>query len=397
MSKIKTKIKDKDKFKAVPKSALSFVTADDAHCSFAAEDGNEDNFKMVGYSGGIIANHWYWGNLIFDLKGFKFKDKHPILWAHDDWNMDNILGVSTKPKITDEGLVYTDKEVTFVDNEKVSQFKEYSRKGVPFQASIRGNPTRIEYIEEGVTVKVNGTEFNGPGHIWRETELMECSVCLFGADNNTSSAVFSEAGGDTVELSADIFISTKNENDNQNQQKMEKVMDYLTFKKEHPEEAQKFTERVLEDAQNKFDAEKRDLMKEHEAKVTELSAKVEELEEKVKAFEKEQVLAEEKARKEFADKTWNEKLKEADIPERLHEKIKAFVSAEKHVGESGFDEEAFVAAVDKEIEFWAETKEEAKIQGSGSFTKKPAGENEFTDAAAEALAEEMLALVGGNK
>jgi hypothetical protein len=389
-----------DKFKEVPKGALNLITEKDAHCSFSVNEGEEsttDNFKMVGYSGKIIPQHWLWGNLAFDLDGFKFnKEKFPILWAHDDRDMDNLLGYSTTPKITDEGLVFTQDEVTFVDNERVTQFKEYSRKGVPFQASIRGNPTRIEYIEEGATTEVNGYEFVGPGHIWRETELIECSVCLFGADGNTSSLVFTEDKGEMVELDASIFISSPNKNENQNHN-TEKTMDYLTFRKEHPEEAKKFTELVLEDAQNKFESEKKELIKEYDEKEKEFAEKVEELEAKVKEYEKEKLIFEENSRKEFAEKVWGEKLKEAEIPERLHEKVKAFVSAEKFVGEDGFDKDSFVAAVDKEIEFWAETKEEEKIQGSGSFSKKPVSENEFNDDAAEALANEMLGLIGHNK
>jgi hypothetical protein len=382
------------KLKQVPKNAFAFLSDVTPECSF--EEGSEDisGFKMVGYSGKEIKDHWYWGNLAFDLNGFKFnKDKFPVLWSHDSFDMDNILGFSTGPSITDEGLVFTEQDTTFVDNERTKQFREYSKKGVPFQASIRGNPTKIEYVPEGESVEVNGFQLNGPGHVWRETELVECSVCMFGADSHTSSKMFTEAGEEMVNLSESVFVSNPNENENQNQNKTEINMDYLVFRKEHPEEAKKFADLVLEDANKKFESEKKELIEANDEKEKAFNEKIEALENQVKEFEKAAVIAEEAARKEFAEKTWNEKLKDASIPERLHEKVKAFVSAEKFVGEDGFDKEAFEAAVVKEIKFWAETKEEEKIQGSGSFSKKSAGENEFSEKEAEEAADALLSFV----
>jgi hypothetical protein len=387
--------KSSDKKKQIPKNAFAFLMPTNEQCEFSVNEDNEiDRFKMVGYSGEIIPNHFYWGNLAFDLNGFKFtKDKYPILWGHDAYSLETILGFSITPNITDEGLIFTENEVTFVDNDNVTKFKDYSKKGVPFQASIRGNPTKIEYIKEGVSTTVNGREFNGPGHIWRETELVECSVCLFGADSHTSSQVFTEAGKEIVELDSSVFISSSTENENQNQNQLEIIMDYRTFSKEHPEEAKKFEALILDDAEKKFKKEAEELVSKHEAEVKEFSEKIADLETKVKQFEKEKAIAEEKARKEFADKIWEEKLAEASIPTRLHEKIKAFVSAEEFIKEDVLDEEAFALAVDKEIESWTDVSEEEPIQGSGSFQKKAVKHNEFDAKEAESVADALLSHV----
>jgi hypothetical protein len=384
-----------DKVK-VPKNAFNFLLDTDIHCSFSDDESEKvSKFEMVGYSGEIIPNHWYWGNLAFDLDGFSFKEKFPILWSHDHFDLDSILGYSTEPTINDRGLVFTENEVTFVDSEKTKKFKEFSKKGVPFQASISGKPTKIEFIEEGEEAMVNGRVLKGPGHIWRQTNFRECSVCVFGADEHTSSKMFTEAGEGEVELDTSVFISSLNDKDNQNQNQMETFMDYLTFRKEHPEEAQKFTDLILEDATNKFAKEKDQLIADHEAEKKSFNEKIESLEETVKQYEKEKTIAEEKARKEFADATWDSKLKEAGIPERLHEKVKAFVSSEKYFVEGEFDKDAFVAAVEKEIEFWAETAtdEDAVQGGGGGFTKKIAGETEFDDKEAEVTADVLLGLV----
>jgi len=48
-----------------------------------ADSENGNKFRIVGYSGGIIKNHWYWGNLAIDLTGVKFfKNRIPVLEEH---------------------------------------------------------------------------------------------------------------------------------------------------------------------------------------------------------------------------------------------------------------------------------------------------------------------------
>jgi hypothetical protein len=67
---------------------------------FADDDGEKDKgniFKIVAYSGQIIPNHWWWGNVAFDLAGIKFaKAKTPVLQEH--FSADRI-GFSTKQDI----------------------------------------------------------------------------------------------------------------------------------------------------------------------------------------------------------------------------------------------------------------------------------------------------------
>ena len=66
----------------VPKGALHFVDNDCFAKAITVDE--KDQMDMVVYSGGMIPNHWHWGNLAIDLDGIKFpKSKYPVLENHD--------------------------------------------------------------------------------------------------------------------------------------------------------------------------------------------------------------------------------------------------------------------------------------------------------------------------
>jgi uncharacterized protein YdaT len=375
----------KEEVKQIPKKACGFITDNDSKIQFQLQEGEEDvfEFEVIGYSGGVIANHWYWNNLIIDLEGMSFpKDKYPVLMGHD---RDKRMGYTTPPLIDERGMVMSDKDITFLDNEDANEFIKDAKAGFPFEASIYAEPTKIEYISEDTVVTVNGKEMQGPGHVWRESIFKEQSIAVFGYDSNTSVNVFED--GEEKGMIDATFLSAS---DKPNNNKENVHMDYKQFAQNHPDEAKRFEERILEDAEKKFDAERKDFEKkleEKDASIKEFEAKVSEADEKIKEFEKRELKAQEKANKEFANKIWDEKLKEANMPESLHSKIKAFVSVENHKTEDGVDEKSFSEAVDKELEGWKEfalNETEPSIQGSGSVTKTKS--EEFSDKEADELA-----------
>ena len=60
----------KDYENSAPKIACVFN--EHGRITFAqGEGGKVTKFSIVGYSGKIIKNHWFWGNLAFDLAGFR--------------------------------------------------------------------------------------------------------------------------------------------------------------------------------------------------------------------------------------------------------------------------------------------------------------------------------------
>jgi len=169
-----------------PSQACWFTDCNDTVVTFAeSTDAVKDNkFNIVGYSGGIIPRHWYWGNLAFDLKGLKFgKKKTPVLCQHD---VDRRVGVATKQEITDQVTF----EGAFLSNEDAQKVKSDMLGGFPMEASLNVPPTVTEFVEGGSSVEVNGLTLKGPGTVFRQATIKEVSICVFGADANTSASAF---------------------------------------------------------------------------------------------------------------------------------------------------------------------------------------------------------------
>ena len=68
-------------------------------------------FSGIAYHGGLIKNHWYWGDLVFDLDGVQFaKSVIPSLLEHDRGQR---CGIVTSFNVDSSGLTVNGK---FLDN-----------------------------------------------------------------------------------------------------------------------------------------------------------------------------------------------------------------------------------------------------------------------------------------
>lgn len=140
---------------------------------------------MTGYSGGVIKNHWWWGNLAIDISGMSFpKKSFPILRDH---STSMIIGHS--PTKTDDNKLQFD-DVVLCDTQFTEEFVSLSDQGVPFEASIYAQPTSIERVEEDEVVDVNGYKFKGPGTIGASPHLRNVQS-VFSAIPETSSVAMS--------------------------------------------------------------------------------------------------------------------------------------------------------------------------------------------------------------
>jgi hypothetical protein len=143
-----------------------------------------NRFSIVGYSGEIIPNHWYWGNLAFDLSGMKFaKKKTPVLCQHD---VDRRVGVASKQDIADQVTFEGD----FLSNQDAAKVRADMLEGFPMEASLYVPPSVIEFVEDGAEVEVNGRTLKGPGTVFRKSTIKEVSICVFGADAGTTASAF---------------------------------------------------------------------------------------------------------------------------------------------------------------------------------------------------------------
>jgi hypothetical protein len=364
-----------------PISALSFS---DPEAFAQIIDG--EKFEMVVYSGKPISNHFFWGNLSIDLEGIQFtRGRYPILMEHDP-NLK--IGFTKKPKIDNNQLIVGE-GFSFVDTPESQKFQSTAKEGFPYQASLSGRPTIVERLEEGESTTVNGHKISGPGAIWRKTIFREASVCVFGADTNTSSRVFNDNEEEVT------FELTEKLSDTQILEEVEKPMTFEELKAAHPDLFKVYEEQILgaakveakaeaqkeieakEKAKTEKDSVVQDELKQLQESVKELKAENTSLREKNKVREEKDI--------EFSAKTiWEEQLKAGSIPERIHSKVKGLVSFKDFVKEDVFDETAFTDAVKKEVDFWASSGYQVSVEGFGSTQR--GDENKGVDEEAKKMA-----------
>lgn len=360
----------------IPKGALSLIDPGASVSVFS--DQSEDakpKLKMTVYSGGVIKNHWYWGNLIFDLNGVKFtKDKYPVLYEHET---DRRIGFSGKPVVN--GAIELDPEtVSFLDNADADRFINDSKYGFPFQASVRIRPEKIQRLmDEKESEVINGIEFKGPGTIFRECEYMESSVCVFGADSNTSSVAFSRTEFEDVDYE---------ELSNKEEVKEMPLADLNEFKEKYPEFAAQFTKEVEDKLTDKFNQEKTELQNQF----TSQNMKIAEL-------EKREAIRIEKEIKFSADQLFQNLFKESDLPERLFSKVRVHVDHNKFVEDGLLDETKFSEAIKEELKSWSDLGIAQSVQGFSKSVKSTEKDDSFSDKQIDDAADELFNLTGLSK
>jgi len=174
----------------------AFIFNDNAEVSFAQGDGEkkDDHFRIVGYSGGIMKNHWLWGDVGLDLEGMKFaKNRTPVLEEHFKQSR---IGFTTKQDITDKVTV----EGPFLDNDNAQNLKTDMQKGFPMEASLLVLASIVEHIKDGETTKVNGQILKGPGTVFRKSTIREVSMCVFGLDRKAKSSAYADMNNQEVKF-----------------------------------------------------------------------------------------------------------------------------------------------------------------------------------------------------
>jgi len=368
------------KEKKLPKGAFRLDGGGQASVMFEEAGENQPKkpkIKMVAYSGGVIKDHWYWGNLGIELSGMKFpKERYPLLQQHD---IETRLAHMGKPVIVDNKLMAPEDDVVFLDNEASNKFLEESSKGFPFQASMFIWPRKVLRLEEDQEHACNNIIVKGPGAVFLESEFKEMSVCVFGADSNTSAAAFAE---DEPCSFAEVDIAG-NEPVQKPTEKEVKRMDKAQLKKDHPE---LFAEVMAEG--------KAQVVITADPEIKILKESFAALSEENKALKKENEVRREKELKAEADKLFTEKLAASDLPERLHDKVKVMVDYNKFVKDQALDTKAFGEAVDAEIKDWSDrgVKKGEVVLGESTANKQTTTTDKTEQTTK--LSDRLLSLVG---
>jgi hypothetical protein len=157
------------------------LAADDAGAKTAP-------IRLVARSGKPI-EHWYFGKVVHDLDGMRFKGRVPIDYVHDD---KEVIGYVNRFDTSSGDLNLAGALVPFNDDDRAAEVAYKARNGVPYEASIdfRDQMT-VEELRPGQSAEVNGEQVDGPATIIREWTLRGVAVCPYGADPNTSSQLSS--------------------------------------------------------------------------------------------------------------------------------------------------------------------------------------------------------------
>lgn len=373
----------------IPKKALHFT--DTGEC-FAKVD--DSGFEMLGYSGGVIKDHWWWGDLIINVQGMSFpKAKIPILAQHD---IERKIGFSKKP-IADDKILFD--QITYLDNEHSTAFRNDSIAGFPFEASISAKPTEVLRLEKGAKMTVNGKNVQGPMTVWNKAVFRECSVCVFGADSNTKSKAFDEKVDECEEFSIEIIGAPLSEGEFKSSPETEggnTDMKLAELKDKHPD----LVKEIMDEAKAQFSSQDSGLKivnEELSAKVLALSNVVEAQGKQILQFDKNEEIRSAQELKAKADLLWTQRLAGSDLPENLFGKVRKMVSHTSFMKETGFDVDAFSSAIDAEISDWSSKLEASTpaIQGFGRSHKSDDTTNPETELEDDQdFADDMLSRVG---
>ena len=357
----------------VPEAALQLVSRD----CFAQVTGDEKpKLEMTVYSGKVIQDHYWWGDLVIDLDGMEFKKtKYPILESHN--TSKKIAFSKGKPIIEDYQLKLNPDKVEFVDTPEADEFIKLSKEGFPFESSLYGIPSVIESVETGASVQVNGFTLKGPARVWRKCLFKEASVCVFGYDSNTKSTAFAKE----IELMVDVSDPTKTQ-----VKEVKKDMNLNEFKKDHEDVYNELVSNVTKDVTktlgDKFAVEKEEI----ETKFAEEKKALEDkhteendgMTKRVLELEKRDSIRTENDLKILATGIWANRFSDSTIPERLFDKVSSHVSYSQFVKDDVLDEKAFVDAIDAEIKDWEDKGITNNVLGMG-ITVKDSTKQSFND------------------
>lgn len=125
--------------------------------------------------------------LVIDLESMQGLDRRlPVLIGHD---RDRIAGYAERLQ-ADDSLKVSGRLLQSTEHGRT--VAEASDEGFPWQLSIDARPSRIEEIESGTEVTVNGRQLTGPLIIFRDTRVAEVSFTPTGVDYGTTAAALSD-------------------------------------------------------------------------------------------------------------------------------------------------------------------------------------------------------------
>lgn len=151
----------------------------------AAEANGPKKFSLLAYTGAAMQLPGYFHKVVVDVAGLVASGTQPILRNHDP---ERIVGHSQTVAIARNGEVTLGGVMSGMAAE-VEPITSTAKSGFPWQASIGASVERMEFVDRGEKVSVNGRTFTGPLFVARASTLREVSFVPIGADAGTSASI----------------------------------------------------------------------------------------------------------------------------------------------------------------------------------------------------------------
>lgn len=168
----------------------------------AAGDGKSvPTFTVAAYNGGTIRPAWFGHNdrpTVIDLSGLKTVEPIPVLLDH--WASD-IVGQTSSVTIDESSLRIEGFVTGSVEEDGPARHVvTHAKNGFVWRASPGIEPRRVEKVEAGTSVSVNGQDFDGPLYVVREGMLDEVSFLSLAADRSTSVQIAARAAQEITDM-----------------------------------------------------------------------------------------------------------------------------------------------------------------------------------------------------
>lgn len=142
-------------------------------------------FRMNAYTGAAMRIEGFYRPVVVELTGMRVPTKRlPVLRGHDP---ERIVAHTEDIDLTERRL-HVEGVMSGV-GASAQETLTLARNRFPWQASIGASVERMEFVDSGGKVKVNGRNFDGPLLVARQSTLREISFVPLGADPGTSAQV----------------------------------------------------------------------------------------------------------------------------------------------------------------------------------------------------------------
>ncbi|HSW45065.1 MAG TPA: Mu-like prophage major head subunit gpT family protein, partial [Phycisphaerae bacterium] len=164
----------------------------------AAADGKpakRPTFSIAAYSGGLLRVSAFYDPVVCDLTGLR-AGPGGLVTVLKDHDSSQIVGQG-KAVITATGVSVAGTVTGQYDDPSTpaGQVIAQHRGGFVWSASVGVAPERVERVQAGAKVTVNGKEFSGPLNVVRAGRLGEVSFVAIGADESARANIAASAAG----------------------------------------------------------------------------------------------------------------------------------------------------------------------------------------------------------